>query len=274
MDVEDWYHGYFSGYPDLDKSVSLMDGLDKMLAVMEEEGIHGSFFVLGELAESLAQKLRSMDAAGHEIACHGQTHTPPLSLSPDEYKKELQTAKRELEAILRHSVDGYRAPYFSLDDARLALVRDAGFGYDASYIKPQISKKYGSLSLEGFRQTSPCVYESGGFTEMETSTVRLGPMHMLLGGGYLRMLPWFFMKFMTKKYLATGQPYVMYIHPIDLSGQQIPKVKHISLNKYLRSRIGRKTLLRRIRKLICLLRENGYEFVTLAELRRLRPPQQ
>lgn len=89
--------------------------------------------------------------------------------------------------------------------------------YDSSKLKPQKSAKYGILNLPGFQESYPCVHKKDGFTEFEVSTQKIGSMNMLLGGGYIRMLPWLFMKWMTQKYLNTGKPYVMYIHPIDLS---------------------------------------------------------
>ena len=49
MDVEDWYHTYFPEM-DVDRSQSLLDGLDVALDIMDKKNIKGSFFVVGELA--------------------------------------------------------------------------------------------------------------------------------------------------------------------------------------------------------------------------------
>ena len=69
MDVEDWYHTYFPE-ADVDRSISLLDGLDVALEIMKKENIKGSFFVVAEIAEMLAKKIRAMDEAGHDIGCH------------------------------------------------------------------------------------------------------------------------------------------------------------------------------------------------------------
>lgn len=55
MDVEDWYHTYFPE-ADVDRSISLLDGLDVALEIMRKENIKGSFFVVAEIAEMLAKK--------------------------------------------------------------------------------------------------------------------------------------------------------------------------------------------------------------------------
>ena len=222
MDVEDWYHTYFPEM-DVDRSQSLLDGLDVALEIMDQKDIKGSFFVVGEIADMLAEKIKGMDDNGHDIACHNWVHLRPVTMGIDEYKSQLIKAKEKLESILGHEVLGYRAPSFGIDDEHYEAMIECGFKYDSSKLKPQKSSKYGVLNLKGFKEIFPCVYRRGDFTEFEVSTQKIGDMNMLLGGGYIRMLPWPFMKWMTKKYLKTGQPYVMYIHPIDLSPKPMPR---------------------------------------------------
>lgn len=266
MDVEDWYQSYHFDC-EIDKSVTVLDGLDKALEVMDARHIPGSFFVLGALADRLGEKLRAMDRAGHDIACHGWEHIRPLSLEPDEFRGQLLEAKAALEKALSHGVSGYRGPYFAMDDRRLDIVRGCGFHYDSSKLKQQKSDKYGEMALAGFEEVSPCVYGRDGFTEFEVSTQKIGGMNMLLGGGYLRMLPWPFMAWMLGRYLKTGKPYVLYIHPLDLSTATLPRVADMSPSKYLRMHIGRRHMARRLKKTIALLERYGYEFTTFERLR-------
>ena len=267
MDVEDWYQSYFMEY-NVDRSQSLLDGLDIALDIMDSKGIKGSFFVVGELVGQLQDKLRRMDKAGHDIACHSWEHLRPLSMAADEFEQQLQKAKQALETALGHKISGYRAPCFGIDDERLEIVRGMGFDYDSSKLKPQLSKKYGELRLKGYQEVFPCIHQKDGFTEFEVSTQKLGPMNMLLGGGYIRMLPWPFMKWMTHRYLNTGKPYVMYIHPIDLSPKPIPKVVGITFDKYLRTHLGRRHMVWRFKKVIGMLEKSGYTFVTFEQLRK------
>lgn len=270
MDVEDWYHTYFPE-SDVDRSVSLLDGLDVALDIMKKDNIHGSFFVVGEIADKLADKLKAMDRDGHDIAVHNCQHLRPVTMTTDVFRSQLMKAKQKVEDILGHEVYGYRAPSFGIDDERLDIVRECGFKYDSSKLRPQKSSKYGLLNLNGFREISPCIYQANGFTEFEVSTEKLGDMNMLLGGGYIRILPWFFMKYMTQKYLNSGKPYVMYVHPIDLSPSPIPKIEGISFDRYLRTHIGRRQMVWRFKKVIEMLKKNGYEFVTFEELLKICP---
>lgn len=261
MDVEDWYHTYFPEM-NVDRSQSLLDGLDVALEIMDKKNIKGSFFVVGEIANMIADKIRAMDRNGHDIACHNWIHLRPVTMSLDEYKTQLLKAKTKLESILGHEVIGYRAPSFGIDDEHFDAMRECGFKYDSSKLKPQKSKKYGTLNLPGFEEVVPTVFRNGDFTEFEVSTQKIGNMNMLLGGGYIRMLPWFFMKWMTKRYLKTGNLYVMYIHPIDLSPRPMPRVPGESFDRYLRTHIGRKDMVRRFNAVIDMLLKNGYQFST------------
>lgn len=267
MDVEDWYHTYFPT-TDVDRSYSLLDGLDMAVDYMDQKGIKGSFFVVGEIADQIKDTLIQMDRNGHDIACHNWVHFRPVSMSPDVFRAEAKNAKEKIEAILGHPIYGFRAPSFGMDDERFNIVQEI-FEFDSSYVKPQKSPKYGKLDMSAFQEVAPSVLKKGNFTEFEVSTQRFGNMNMLLGGGYLRMLPWFFMKCLTARYLKSGQTYVMYIHPIDLSPKPIPKVPGESFDRYLRTHIGRSHMFRRFKEVIKMLEDEGYEFVTFEQLRHM-----
>lgn len=267
MDVEDWYHTYFPDM-DVDRRNSLLDGLDVALDIMDQKNIKGSFFVVGEIADKMANKIKKMDQNGHDIACHNWVHLRPVNMTVKEFKTQLLKAKETLEFILGHTIAGYRAPSFGIDDERFDIITEY-FSYDSSKIKSQKSAKYGVLNLSGFEEVFPCIHRKGNFTEFEVSTQKIGSINMLLGGGYIRMLPWPFIKWMTGRYLKTRQLYVMYIHPIDLSPTPIPRVPGVSFDRYLRTHIGRSDMARRFKAIINMLEKKGYEFVTFEQLRNM-----
>ena len=266
MDVEDWYHTYFPE-ENVDKDVSLLDGLDVALEIMDKKRIKGSFFVVGEIADNLSEKLRNMDRSGHDIGCHSWLHLRPVSMSLFDFRNQLVASKEKLEMVLGHTVSGYRAPSFGIDDARFKVVEEM-FEYDSSRIKPQKSSKYGKIDLDGFEEISSNVYKRGDFIEFEVSTQKFYNWNILLGGGYIRMLPWFFMKNLTKSYLSTGQTYVLYTHPIDFSLKPIPTVSKWSLDRFLRTHIGRKSMASRFESVITMLESAGYKFVTFKQYRQ------
>ena len=184
MDVEDWYHSHFPG-EDVEKSVSLLDGLSEALRIMDRESIKGSFFVVGEIAENLKDTLKDMDREGHDIGAHGWDHVRPLAMTTAGFKEQLQYTKEAVEGAIGHEVTGYRAPCFAINDNYLDIVKELGFKYDSSKLKPQKSEKYGDLFLKGYDEIYPCVYRKNDFTEFEVSSQKIGSFNMLLGGGEL-----------------------------------------------------------------------------------------
>ena len=268
MDVEDWYHlDYFSGL-EPDRSSSMLDGLDVYLSLLERHSIRTTFFVLGELAERLGDRLRSMAAAGHEIASHGMAHKRPLQMTVEEFADDLRRSKSALESVVHRSVEGFRAPCFSMDRVRLEEVRKAGYLYDSSRIDFTGHPLYGSLDVDDFDAVSPGHSVQEGFHEFEVSTLPvLGKRLPVSGGGYLRIAPWAFMRPLIQRY-AEGSPlYVLYIHPFELSPQAEPAATaRLSYPQRLRFGLGRAGVARKLDLLIQLLADDGFSFVTFRDL--------
>jgi polysaccharide deacetylase family protein (PEP-CTERM system associated) len=268
MDVEDWYHlDYFSGLK-MDRSPSMLDGLDVYLSLLERHSIRTTFFVLGELAERLGVTLRAMAAAGHEIASHGVAHKRPLKMTVDEFADDLRQSKATLENAVQRSVQGFRAPCFSMDRTRLEEVRKAGYTYDSSRIDFTGHPLYGSLDVDDFCAETPGHSVQQGFHEFEVSTLPvLGKRLPVSGGGYLRIAPWAIMRPLIQSYVSRNPLYVLYIHPFELSPSPLPAAAaKLSYPQRLRFGLGRAGVARKLEKLVRLLKDDGFSFVTFRDL--------
>src|ERR1700730_2075819 len=73
---------------------------ERLLALLAEHQVHGTFFVLGWVAERSPGLVRRIAQAGHEIACHGFSHPLVYRQSPDEFRPETTGAKACHEAII------------------------------------------------------------------------------------------------------------------------------------------------------------------------------
>lgn len=270
MDVEDWYHlDYFSGLvPAAARTESMLDGLDAYLSILSGHSIRTTFFVLGELARPLAQTLRDMVAAGHEIASHGMAHQRPLRMSVASFGDDLRRSKAELEQVVQRPVAGFRAPCFSLDRRRLEAVRQAGYTYDSSRIDFAGHPLYGSLDVGDFRVASPGHVVQDGFHEFEVSTLPvLGRRVPVSGGGYLRIAPWAIMRPLIRSYLRGSPLYVLYIHPFEVSSRPVPaEAARLSWPQRLRFRTGRAGVPNKLERLVRLLQGEGFSFVTFGDL--------
>ena len=268
MDVEDWYHlDYFSDLAP-ERVPSLLDGLDVYLSLLDRHSIRTTFFVLSELAEQLGGTLRAMAAAGHEIASHGVAHTRPLKMTVEAFADDLRQSKAMLENVVQRPVEGFRAPCFSMDQTRLEEVRKAGYTYDSSRIDFTGHPLYGSLDVDDFRADTPGHFVQQGFHEFEVSTLPvLGKRLPVSGGGYLRIAPWAIMRPLIQTYLQSSQLYVLYIHPFELSPRPLPSAAaKLSFPQRLRFGLGRAGVASKLEKLVRLLKDDGFSFVTFRDL--------
>lgn len=269
MDIEDWYHLDYFKRSECDLSHSLLDGIEVYAEILKRQGVVSSFFVLGELAEKLRNKLCALAQEGHDLGSHGWNHVRPLTLSTSQCLEDFRRSKEHLETVLGRKVSGYRAPCFSLDRERLDAVQAAGYSYDSSRIEFGSHPLYGTLDMNGFDQVAPCLYRRDGFCEFEVSTVKVLGRHLpVSGGGYLRIFPWLLMRWLLNKYARQADFYVLYIHPFELSTRPLPPVPASTrpLTEF-RFRYGRNGLAKRLEALIQLLRYQGFQFTTFKTLR-------
>ncbi|MEK9628601.1 MAG: polysaccharide deacetylase family protein [Nitrospinota bacterium] len=269
LDIEDWYHlDYFSG-KESNREYSMLDGLEVYRETLASHNIPSSYFVLGEIAQSLKTKLRQLVDQGNDIGSHGWGHVRPLTMDKDSFESEMRSCKQSLEDILGKPVLGYRAPCFSLDRERLDILRDIGFKLDSSRIKFGDHPLYGDLNLDGFHENSQAIYSSKDFFEFEVSTLPIfGKQIPVSGGGYLRIFPWVIMGRLIEKYLKNNSFFTLYIHPFELSSRANPGFPQETdpKNKF-RFSLGRSTVVKKLHALIELLRKNDYQFTTFSALR-------
>ena len=269
MDIEDWYYmDYFSG-KGCNQNYSMLDGLDSFLEIIDSHEIKTSFFVLGELANTLKNKLREMRDYGHDIGSHGLKHNRPLNMKVETFDREVVKCKHELEQLLGEPVLGYRAPCFSLDRERLEILINTGYQYDSSRILFGEHPLYGEIDMRGFNMSSPGIYQKDNFYEFQISTLGFaGRQIPVSGGGYLRILPWFLMDYLLKKYLELGSFYVLYIHPFEFSSKANPDFpSQVSTLSKFRFSFGRSTVIKKFNRVVELLKKSGYEFVHFSDLR-------
>ena len=70
-----------------------------------------------------AAELGAVLSAGHEVGCHGMTHTALPGLSPKDLTYEVTESQRVLESVIGAPVTGFCYPYGSYDADAMAEVR-------------------------------------------------------------------------------------------------------------------------------------------------------
>jgi polysaccharide deacetylase family protein (PEP-CTERM system associated) len=138
VDFEDWHQLVRRrvGVRDWHRPGPALAGqTDALLALLDELGVHATFFVLGMAARSHPELVASVAAAGHEIGCHGDAHVLVHRQTPEEFAADLRAARATIRQLTGAAPVGYRAPAFSLPlraDWPYRVLADEGFQYDAS----------------------------------------------------------------------------------------------------------------------------------------------
>lgn len=194
---------------------------ERVLELFARERVRGTFFTLGWVARRHPALVRRIVAAGHELACHGDTHRMITDMTRTEFREDIRRAKSVLEDTAGVEVIGYRAPTFSLvEETQWALdeLREAGFRYDSS-VYPIVHDRYGIPKAPRF----PHRIEHGpgcGLIELPMTTVRVGAWNLPAGGGgYLRLLPLAYNLWALRRIRREG-PFVVYLHPWEIDPMQ------------------------------------------------------
>lgn len=265
IDFEDWYHiPYLSKYGfSKNDYTSYADKISDFVDWLNENGIVANFFVVGDIAKENAEFLKKCKSNGHQIGCHSLSHLPINKMTNDEFIEDTLKAKHAIEEAVGDKVVGYRAPFFSLTDEKLALLKKLGFEYDSSYIQSNKNEYYEQMNLDGFSKVDSLAYDKNTFMEYEVPTLKNKP---IAGGGFFRLYPFFLYKIFLKKHMKRESNFVFFIHPFEIAGN-IPflGLKKMSIKDRIRFQLGRKRVRKKIEKTIRFFKENNYSFSKMSK---------
>ena len=270
FDVEEWFH-----ILDLPQSPSpeSWDGLPKtverntqrLLEILQENGTQATFFVLGWVARRYPELVRSIFAAGHEVASHGDMHCLVYEQGETAFEEDLRRARGTLGDLTGVAPAGYRAPGFSIGSGTpwaFEAIARTGFEYDSSLFPAH--RGHGG-DPGGERQPHRISLASGRhLLEFPMSVVSFGPLRIpFSGGGYLRLFPYAFLRWATRRTNAEHTPVCGYLHPREIDPGH-PRLS-MPLQRRFKSYVGLATTESKLR---CWLRD--FEFLPLADVLRAR----
>ncbi len=223
--------------------------IDRILALMADGNVHGTFFTLGWIAERYPAMVRRIVAGGHELASHGYSHLRASDQDLAQFTEDITSSKKLLEDIGGQQVRGYRAPSFSIGTANLwaldALLA-AGYRYSSS-IYPIAHDHYGMPDAPRF-----AFYPNGadGLLEVPITTVRMGSRNLPAGGGgYFRLLPYPLSRWMMRKVNEDDrESAIFYFHPWEIDPGQ-PRPEGIDLKSRFRHYVNLNRMEGRIKAL-------------------------
>lgn len=255
FDVEEYFHaealaGVVGREDWLRLESRVVPATRRILDLLQEAGVRGTFFVLGWIAERQPGLVRAIAAEGHEVACHGYGHRMITRMSRAEFTADVERAKATLEDVSGEAVIGYRAPTFSVVRETLwslDVLAEKGFGYDSS-IYPILHDRYGIPDAPRFPHRRAA--GSGSIAEFPPSTISCLGWHIpVAGGGYFRLVPYSVTAAAIRRLNEKeAQPAMVYLHPweCDPGHPRLP----VSAVTYLRHRINSRSAAAKLRRLL------------------------
>lgn len=248
----------------------LLDGFDTYMDLLDRYDIKSTLFTVGDLAPKIADRLQRCIEKGHRLALHSFEHVAPVKVPAEEFRQRTREAKEQLSRLFHTDIQGFRAPCFSIDKERLDILRGLGFCYDSSHLGSQAARHVVDLDLSGFEKRRRGILSKDGFYEFELAKERFFGFPMpISGGGYVRMGEWGVMRWLIKHHLRRGDYYVFYIHPFELTHEEIPSLKGLNAFENFYLSAGIRSYARKIEYIIQLLIYLGYEFVTFEDLTQI-----
>jgi polysaccharide deacetylase family protein (PEP-CTERM system associated) len=273
VDVEEYFHpSEVARFAPMDQWETLPSRVEeptrRILHLFSQHGTHGTFFILGWVAERYPHLVREIAAAGHEIACHSYAHRLIYDLTPAEFAADTKRAVAAIEDACGISPRAYRAPSYSLVTRSmwaLEILIQCGFTHDSS-IYPISHDRYG---IPGFGSNARTLRTpSGPILEVPIAAVKLSGRRVapVGGGAYLRLLPY--------RYSAAGirrlnyeedQPACIYLHPWEID-PDIPQLAQGWISR-LRTYGGLSSMEGKLERLM-----SEFSFSTLGEVHPVPEP--
>jgi len=118
-------------------------GLLKILKILDEFNIKGTFFCTGNIIKQLPEYVKLIERKNHEIACHSLNHERLNQLDYNKCRQVIYQNKKLIENLCQNSeIIGFRAPYLKPPLFLLKILTELGFKYDSSITTSRNLKKY------------------------------------------------------------------------------------------------------------------------------------
>ena len=125
----------------------------RVLDILKEKKVPGTFFVIGENALTNRSLLNRMVAEGHEVGSHTYTHPNLAGASEAETTFQLNTTQRLFQAFTGHTLRLFRAPYFGDAEPTTAdEIEPALQAQDRGYISVGLHVDPGDWKRPGVQQ--------------------------------------------------------------------------------------------------------------------------
>ena len=99
---------------------------DRLLEVLEENDVTATFFMTGYFLRQFEESARKIEAAGHEVASHSNTHPRLTEKVGYDMMREIQRPAEDIKAMFGKETTLMRPPFGDVDKNVIAMARAEG----------------------------------------------------------------------------------------------------------------------------------------------------
>jgi polysaccharide deacetylase family protein (PEP-CTERM system associated) len=238
---------------------------ERTLDLLDETKSKATFFVFGNLAESMPELVRKIVARGHDVGSRGMYPRDIAQLTPEELTTDLARSKEAVEKASGQTVRGFRAGevWNDPDDLWiLDLIAEAGYQYDSSFCPWMRKAKDRPDLLLTHRRT----VNNRDLWVLPISSFSLLGWRLPLGGNFLRQFPRPLVRHELKRWATQlAVPLVTYFNVWEIDPDQ-PRIEAAPLLQRIRQ-------YRNLDRMYGLLQEtlSTYRFTSIADWLRIAP---
>lgn len=108
------------------------EGLKRCLDMLQRQHLTTTFFIPGKIIEEYPESVKTIAAAGHEIAYHGYDHDATVGLPREQEEANMAKSEALIEKLCGKKPVGYRGPLDVLQECSLDLMQKRGYLYDST----------------------------------------------------------------------------------------------------------------------------------------------
>ena len=154
---------------------------EKLIEILGEYGVKTTFFVVGSWVDKYPDSVKALDAAGHEVMNHSNTHPHLTRLGVEDVEKEINLCAAKIESLTGKRPDLLRAPYGDYNDTVIKTIRRLGvypiqWDVDSLDWKDISAEKIAERVLGGVKEGSIVLFHNGGKHTAEALPVILAEL--------------------------------------------------------------------------------------------------
>ncbi len=272
FDIEEWALAKVDGTGTPEKYCMFDRYLNRILDILDSYDTKATFFCTGMTALEFPQVVRLIQSRGHEIGCHSHIHTWLNKMTEEECREDTNRAIDSLEQCVGEKVVSYRAPAFSIGENNkwaFEILADNGIQNDASVFPA--SRDFGGFPDFEYNEPVNIQVRDKIIREFPVPICTLmGHKIAFSGGGYLRLLPiWF-----IKKEMLCSNYGMVYLHIDDMLEEKMPFMSReeyedyfkeegtlmARASRYLKANIGRSSTIAKLEALL-----SSMQFITVRQ---------